>query len=248
MLVVGLVLSLAIGLSLGLFGGGGSILTVPVLHYALHLEVHEAITASLFVVGVTSSIAVIPHARAGHVRWRIGLVFGMASMAASFAGGRFRALFPGTVLLAAFALVMVTAGVAMVLRSRGSQRLAPAAHPHAPRMLALGLGAGLLTGVLGAGGGFIIVPALTLLGDLGMCDAVGTSLLVIAMNAFAGLTGSATHTHVDGQIVATVTVFAVIGSLAGARLGRRVPAQSLQRAFGWFVIAVAAVILVRELG
>jgi uncharacterized membrane protein YfcA len=248
MLVVGLGLSLAIGLSLGLLGGGGSILAVPLLHYALHFEVHEAIAASLFVVGVTSSIAMIPYARDGRVRWRIALAFGSASMAASFAGGRVRTWLPATALLTAFAVVMIAAGVAMIVRSRRPPQLLASAPPHVARVLALGLGVGLITGVLGVGGGFLIVPALTVLGGLVMCEAVGTSLLAIAMNSFAGLAGTGMHGHVDGPIVAAVTVLAVIGSLAGARLGRRVSAASLQQAFGWLVIAVAGFMLLRELG
>ncbi|HEX8109773.1 MAG TPA: sulfite exporter TauE/SafE family protein [Kofleriaceae bacterium] len=247
MFALGLILSLAIGLSLGLLGGGGSILTVPVLHYALGLGVHEAIAGSLVVVAVTSSIAVIPYARSGRVQWRIGLVFGAASMAAAFAGGRLGARLPGGVLIAAFALVMIAAGAAMLLRSRRALGLPVGRPVRTPRVLAVGLGVGLVTGVLGAGGGFVIVPALTLLGGLAMCDAVGTSLLVIAMNALAGLAGGALHTHVDVRTIAAVTGLAVIGSLAGARVGRRVSAHRLQQGFGGFVLAVAAAILLGEL-
>ena len=247
MFALGLVLSLAIGLSLGLLGGGGSILTVPVLHYALGLGVHDAIGASLFVVGVTSSVALVPHARAGQVRWRTGLAFGTASMVTAFAGGRLGALLPGPILIAAFALIMIAAGIAMLARARAPQRLRAAEHVHLPRALAAGLGVGLVTGVLGAGGGFVIMPALTLLGGLAVREAVATSLLVIAMNTFAGLAGSAAHMHVDAGILAAVTALAIAGSLVGARIGRRLPAHHLQRAFGWFVIVVAAVILLREL-
>jgi len=247
MLVLGLVLSLAIGISLGLLGGGGSILTVPVLHYALGLGVHEAIAGSLFIVAVTSSVALIPHARAGRVQWRTGLAFGGASMAAAFAGGRLGALIPGGALIAAFALVMVAAGSAMLLRSRGSQRLPVGGQVRLRRVLGVGLGVGLVTGVLGAGGGFVIVPALTLFGGLAICDAIGTSLLVIAMNSVAGVAGVAMHTHIDAATVAAVTGLAVLGSLAGARVGRRVPAHHLQRGFGGFAIAVAAAILLGEL-
>lgn len=248
MIALGLVLSLAIGLSLGLFGGGGSILTVPVLHYALGLGVHDAIGASLFVVGVTSSVALVPHARAGRVHWRTGLAFGMASMATAFAGGRLGALLPGTLLIAAFALVMAAAGIAMLVRARAAGGVHAAEQVQLPRVLAVGLGVGLVTGVLGAGGGFVIMPALTLLGGLAVREAVGTSLLVLAMNAFAGLAGSAAHVRVDGWIVAAVTALAIAGSLVGARIGRRLPAHHLQRTFGWFVIVVAAVMLLRELG
>lgn len=247
MFALGLILSLAIGVSLGLLGGGGSILTVPVLHYALGLGVHEAIAGSLVVVAVTSSIAVIPHARSGRVQWRTGLVFGAASMATAFAGGRLGARLPGGVLIAAFALVMVAAGAAMLLRSRRGPQLSVSRPVDLPRVVAVGLGVGLVTGILGAGGGFVIVPALTLLGGLTMCDAVGTSLLVIAMNALAGLAGGALHTHSDAPTVAAVTGLAVIGSLAGARIGRHMGAHQLQRGFGTFVLAVAVAILLGEL-
>ncbi|HEU4732953.1 MAG TPA: sulfite exporter TauE/SafE family protein [Kofleriaceae bacterium] len=247
MLAVGLVLSLAIGLSLGLLGGGGSILTVPVLHYALGLGVHEAIAASLLVVGVTSGIALVSHARAGRVRWRTGLVFGAASMATAFAGGRLGALLPGGVLIAAFALVMVSAGIAMLVRSPAAQAVATVDHARLGRIVATGLGVGLVTGVLGAGGGFVIVPALTLLGGLAVREAVGTSLLVIAMNSFAGLAGGALSTPIHGRIVAAVTALAIAGSLLGSRLGRRLPAHHLQRAFGGFILVIAAIMLVREL-
>jgi uncharacterized membrane protein YfcA len=244
---IGLVLSLVIGLSLGLLGGGGSILTVPVLHYALGLSAHDAIAISLFVVGMTSSVALVPHARAGHVQWRIGLAFGMASMATAFAGGRLGALLPGAALIVAFALVMVAAGVAMLARAAAARQPRTGEPVHVPRVAAAGLGVGLVTGVLGAGGGFVIMPALMLLGGLAVREAVATSLFVIAMNSFAGLAGSAAHAQVDGRIVAAVTALAIAGSLVGARIGRRLSAQHLQRTFGWLVIAVAALILLREL-
>jgi hypothetical protein len=251
---LGLFLSIAIGLSLGLLGGGGSILAVPVIHYVFHAEPHAAIAMSLVVVGVTSTAALIPQIRAGHVQWKAGAAFGAASMAGAFAGGRIGAQLPAPVLIPAFALVMLAAGIAMLVRSRTAPTPRPAGAIigaiDVPRVLAMGLGVGLVTGTLGAGGGFAIVPALTLGGGLAMHEAVGTSLLVITMNSFAGLAGAASHAHgsLDGGIVAAVTCAAVAGSIAGARLGRRLSAHHLQQTFGWFVIAVGVFILVRELG
>ena len=227
-------------------GGGGSILTVPVLHYVFRIEAHDAIAMSLVVVGATSIVALIPYARAGHVRWRVGLALGGASMMAAFAGGRLGAALPGAVLIAGFALVMLAAGVAMIMRARASVAATGTGDLRLPRVLSIGLGIGLLTGILGAGGGFVIVPVLTLLGGLAMRDAIATSLLVIAMNSLAGLAGTATHTTLDGRITATVTCIAVAGSFAGVRVGRRLSAQSLQGAFGWFVILVGVIILARE--
>lgn len=248
MLALGLGLSLAIGLSLGVLGGGGSILTVPVLHYVFRVETHDAIAMSLVVVGVTSLVALVPHARAGRVRWGVGLVFGAASMVAAFAGGRLGAALPAKLLIAAFALVMLAAGVAMLARARGAMVSSSAGHAQLSRVLAIGLGVGLLTGILGAGGGFVIVPALTLLAGLTVRDAIGTSLLVIALNSTAGLAGTAAHATLDARLIAVVTAIAVAGSIAGARFGRRLPAQYLQRGFGWFVILVGAFMLARELG
>ncbi|WP_122262422.1 sulfite exporter TauE/SafE family protein [Ornithinimicrobium cerasi] len=247
LLVLTLLLSVLVGLSLGLLGGGGSILTVPILTYVAGLEAKEAIAASLFVVGVTSAVTVLSHARAGRVRWRTGLVFGAAGMAGAFGGGVLGGYLPGRLLLLAFALMMLATAGAMI-RGRGQPPEAVG-----PRELRLGkvvlegLVVGLVTGLVGAGGGFLVVPALVLLGGLPMSVAVGTSLLVIAMKSFAGLAGYLTSVQLDWPLVLGVTAAAVVGSLVGARLVRVVPERALRRGFGWFVLAMAVLILVQEL-
>lgn len=245
MLLVGLILSLAIGLSLGLLGGGGSTLTVPVLHYAFGVEAHDAIATSLIVVAATSLAALVSHARAGRVRWSVGLTFGLASMAAAYIGGRISRHLPGDALIQAFAVVMATTGVVMLLRGRRTAHVTRARERGTPMLVAIGLGVGLLTGVLGAGGGFLIVPALTLAG-VAMHEAVATSLLVIAMNSTAALAGTASHASIDHRLAALVTLIAVSGSVIGTRFSNRVAARDLQRGFGWFVITVAIVMLARE--
>ncbi len=245
MFVLGLVLSLTIGISLGLLGGGGSILTVPVIHYVFGVETHAAIAMSLLVVGATSAFAVIPHARAGRVKWRIGLAFGVASMVGAFAGGHVGSALPGKVLIPAFAVVMIAAGVAMLLRARRTT-LPPAGALKVERILIIGVGVGLLTGTLGAGGGFVIVPALTLVGGLAIADAVGTSLFVIAVNSFAGYAG-ASHAALDTTVVVAVTVVAIAGSVVGARLVRRISATHLQQVFAYFVMIIAVAMMIREL-
>ena len=236
---IALILGLAVlvGLSLGLLGGGGSILMVPLLTYVAGLQPKEAIAASLFVVGVTSLISTFAHARAGNVRWRTGLVFGAAGMAGAFLGGLAGGHLPGTLLMIAFALMMVTTAAAM-LRGR---RSAPG-HGGQPGALPLrrvvldGLAVGAVTGLVGAGGGFLVVPALALLGGLAMPAAVGTSLLVITMKSFAGLTGYLTTVSLDWALVAAVTAAAVVGSLIGALLTSRVPEAALRKGFGVFVL------------
>lgn len=242
-LALGLVLCLGIGISLGLLGGGGSILTVPVLHYVFGYSAHDAVAMSLVVVGITSAISVIPYARSGLVQWRDGLVFGSTSMIAAFLGARIGAALPGDALLVAFAVLMLAAGVMMVLRSQSPARVV-VTKVHPQRLLAIGAGVGLLTGILGAGGGFIIVPALTLVGGMSMRKAVGTSLFLIALNSLAGLSGAVAHAHLDATLTIAVTLLAVIGSLVGVRLSHRLSVRSLQRSFAVLVMTVAAFILV----
>src|SRR5690625_117102 len=184
---VGLGLAVVVGVALGMLGGGGSILTVPILTYVVGLDPREAIAASLFIVGVTSAIGALSHARERRVRWRVGGVFGAASMVGAFLGGFAGGRIPGPVLMILFALMMVATATAML---RGRKRSAPGARPseHLPilRIVLDGLAVGVATGLVGAGGGFLVVPALHLLGGLPMAVAVGTSLIVIAMKSFAG--------------------------------------------------------------
>ncbi|MFE5590004.1 sulfite exporter TauE/SafE family protein [Streptomyces sp. NPDC056549] len=241
--------SLLIGVSLGILGGGGSILTVPILVYLAGQETKEAIATSLFVVGVTSLAALIPHARARRVRWKTGLLFGAFSMAGAYAGGRVAEYIPGTVLLVAFALMMLATAYAMLRKPRDGAKRARPAHSDLPlkHIAVEGLVVGAVTGLVGSGGGFLVVPALAILGGLPMGIAVGTSLLVIAMKSFAGLAGHLSGVSIDWGIAATVTVAAVIGSLIGARLAGRIPQDALRKAFGWFVVVMGFFVLAQQL-
>jgi uncharacterized membrane protein YfcA len=239
-------LAVVVGVALGLLGGGGSILMVPLLVYVAGMDAKEAIASSLVVVGVTAAVSVVGHARAGRVRWRTGLLFGAAGMAGAFAGGFLGGHLPGQLLMIAFALMMVATAVAML---RGRKNVDPSnAHAELPigRVLLDGVVVGLVTGLVGAGGGFLVVPALALLGGLPMGVAVGTSLLVIAMKSAAGLTGYLATVSIDWPLVAAIAVAAVVGSLVGARVVDRIPADMLRKAFGWFVLAMGAFVLVQE--
>ncbi|MFE9095898.1 sulfite exporter TauE/SafE family protein [Streptomyces sp. NPDC007264] len=239
--------SLLIGISLGVLGGGGSILTVPILVYLAGMETKEAIATSLFVVGVTSAAGVVSHARAGRVRWRTGLLFGLAGMTGAYAGGRVAEFVPGTVLLIAFALMMIATAVAMIRGRRGEPKPVrhelPVAH-----VLLDGVAVGLATGLVGAGGGFLVVPALALLGGLPMAVAVGTSLLVISMKSFAGLAGYLASVHIDWGLAAVVTAAAVAGSLVGGRVAGRIPQDALRKSFGWFVAVMGVFVLGQQTG
>lgn len=245
LLTLTLALALMVGVTLGLLGGGGSILTVPLLVYVTGLDAKAAIATSLVVVGVTAAIGALGHAREGRVQWRTGIVFGVAGLSGAFLGGLLGGHLPGTLLLIAFAAMMLITAAAM-LRGR------PDAQPREgdlpiPHVIGEGLVVGLVTGLVGAGGGFLVVPALVLLGGLPMSVAVGTSLLVIALKSLGGLAGYLSSVQLDWGFVAAVTVAAVVGSLVGARLVELVPEEALRKAFAWFVLAMGVFVLVQEL-
>ncbi len=246
-LVVTVALATVIGVSLGLLGGGGSILAVPLLIYVAGLPAKEAIATSLLVVGATSTIAVIPHLRAGRVRWRTGLIFGAAGMTGAYTGGRLAAHIPAGLLLTAFAVMMLATAAAMI-RGRRSTEGRPVPHElPVLRVVIDGVAVGLITGLVGAGGGFLVVPALALLGGLPMPVAVGTSLVVIAMKSFAGFAGYLHAITINWALAAVVTLAAVAGSLIGARLAGRIPADTLRKSFGWFVVVMGIFVLAQQL-
>ncbi|MEU7117247.1 sulfite exporter TauE/SafE family protein [Streptomyces zaomyceticus] len=248
MITLVLVASVLIGVSLGILGGGGSILTVPILVYLAGMDTKEAIATSLFVVGVTSLVGLVPHARAGRVRWRTGLIFGAVSMVGAYGGGRLAEYVPGAVLLLAFALMMLATAFAMLRKSRKAKAAKPA-HTELPvkHVIVEGLVVGAVTGLVGSGGGFLVVPALALLGGLPMSVAVGTSLLVIAMKSFSGLAGHLNGVQIDWNLALMVTAAAIVGSLIGSRFAGRIPQDTLRKAFGWFVVVMGVFVLSQQL-
>lgn len=260
MLWLAAILAIFIGVAVGLLGGGGSILTTPLLIFVMGFDPKQAIAASLFVVAVTSGFGLIHHARSGRVRWKTGLTFGAAGMAGAFAGGQIGAHLPGALLLAAFAVMMAATAIAMV---RGRREVQAKSHGGRPvfRILIDGFVVGMVTGLVGAGGGFLVVPALVLLGGLAMPVAVGTSLLVVMMKSTAGFLGYVLvfggpdgfvawnpATSFNWTVTLVVTAFAIGGSLIGAVVSGKVHPDRLRKGFGWFVLAMAAFILVQEVG
>lgn len=238
-MLLALFLSVLVGVALGLLGGGGSILTLPILLYAVGMEEKPAIATSLLVVAATSAAALVAHARAGNVEWRTGGIFAGAGAVGAFLGGWLADFVPGAWLLWGFLAMMVATGIAMI---RGRKSLESVTPPRLPlgRILLDGLVVGLVTGLVGAGGGFLVVPALALLGGLPMPKAVGTSLLVIAIKSSFGFAGHALHVPVDYGLATAVSGAAVAGSLVGGALTRRVPAGALRQGFGLFVLGMAA--------
>jgi len=248
MSTLAIVLAVFVGVSLGLLGGGGSILMVPLLAYVAGMDAKLAIATSLLVVGTTSAVGAISHARAGRVQWRTALMFGATAMAGAYAGGHLAKFIPGTVLLIGFAVMMVATAIAM-LRGRKTNANTTEHSHHLPlaKIAAVGLTVGMVTGLIGAGGGFLLVPALVLLGGLPMPMAVGTSLVIIAMNSFAGLMGYLSSVRIDWSLGAALTAAAVVGALIGAQFAGKVDPETLRKGFGWFVLIMASVILGEEI-
>jgi uncharacterized membrane protein YfcA len=251
MMILGIGLGALVGLALGLLGGGGSILTVPIFVYVLGYGAKEAIAMSLAVVGAVSLFGAAGHWRAGNVNLRVALIFGAVAMAGTYLGARLAVFFSGAAQLILFAAVMLLAAWFMFRPKQvEAQGAAPAELRDMPLALiaAEGLAVGVLTGLVGVGGGFLIVPALVLLGKVPMKQAVGTSLLVIAMKSAAGFAGYLGQVQVDWGFMAVFTAVAVGGILLGTYLVRFVPQAALQRAFAVFLVVMGTFILYQNRG
>lgn len=243
--IIGLILSGAIGLSLGLIGGGGSILTVPILVYFLGVDAHEAVTMSLAVVGATSFFGTYLHWKRDNVNFASGLMFGLAGVAGALLGSPLTKLVSPEALLLIFGLLMLVVATSMLWRrNQGVQTVRAASHP--VKAVLAGLGVGILTGFLGVGGGFLIVPALVFFGGLDMKKAIGTSLFVIFLNCVAGLVGHMSQEFFDWGLTFVVMALAVAGAIAGTVLSHRLAAHRLQRMFAVLVLAVAVFLVAKN--
>jgi uncharacterized membrane protein YfcA len=264
MLAVALPIGLLIGLSLGALGGGGSILTVPALVYLLGQDPRAATTGSLLIVGVTALAGMAAHHRAGRVRVVQGLVFGVLGIAGAYVGSRLSATVAPAVLLAAFSVLMLVVAAMMVVRRRAAAgevevssldgpvlQLRPTFVCDCPQVLkvvAVASAVGLLTGFFGVGGGFVVVPALVLALGFTMPAAVGTSLLVIAINSTSALLSRmGTGVHLDWALIGVFTLAAIVGSVLGGRLATRVRPERLTAAFTVLLVVVALYTAVRSL-
>jgi len=239
--------AIAIGLSLGLLGSGGSILTVPVLVYLVGVEEKVAIASSLAIVGLIALVGSVPYARERLVDWRSVLLFGVPGMMGTYAGAWSSMFVDGSVQLAVFAVVMLLASVLM-LRPIRCERSADAPPRSPMKITADGLLIGWLTGFVGVGGGFLIVPALVFLGGLSMHRAVATSLIIIALKSGVGFAKyvdvlGAEGVAIDPTIILFVSLFGIAGSLVGNYASKRLSTHVLQRAFGVFLVIMGAYVL-----
>lgn len=243
-IITALLLGLIVGALLGLVGGGGAILAVPALVYGVGLPLSEAIPTSLIVVGAASAVAVIPRLRRG-VNWRLAFIVGSAGVLTAYLGAIVNRFLDPRVLLGALALIMVFAGVRMFLPTKSVG--GPCALPGGgtirrswlPRALATGAVVGFLTGLLGVGGGFLIVPALTLILGLPMSVTIGTSLVIIVINSIAGFTAHLGDVQINWAVAGAFAATAMLASLVAGRLGRRLSDVVLKRSFAVLVLLVA---------
>jgi len=261
--ILAILAGLATGMVLGLFGSGGSIIALPALMYLLHVEPKSAIAMSLGVVAVTATVSALDNWRRGLVDARVALVFGLFGVAGTFAGARLGVVTPVVIQLGLFALVMYAAAWRMlrpavprpalaegvVAVGGGTAALGGCRDFFSPCMghIALhGIGVGVLTGLVGVGGGFLIVPALVLLSGIPMKTAVGTSLAIVAAKSYAGFAGYMGGVPVDWAVMGSFTVVTVVGSFLGTHFSKRLSQETLKKGFAWFLVAVATYIVFKS--
>jgi uncharacterized membrane protein YfcA len=247
---------LVTGIVLGIFGSGGSIVTTPALLYLLHVEPKSAIAMSLGIVAVTATITALQHWRAGNVNMKVTAVFGLFGVVGTYAGARLGVITPVVIQLTLFALVMYAAAWKMLKPSRPHRSVGAAAvemvevctSGKCMTHIALhGVVVGVLTGLVGVGGGFLIVPALVLLSGLPMKQAIGTSLAIVSLKSVAGFAGYAGEVPIDYSLMGIFTAVAVVGSVAGTRLAHHLSPEMLKKAFAVFLIFVASYILLKTM-
>jgi uncharacterized membrane protein YfcA len=261
--IFGYAAAILMGLALGLIGGGGSILTVPILVYLFAIEPVLATAYSLFIVGITSLVGSFSHVRLGNIHWKTALVFGLPSIVSVYLTRLYLVPFipqeitisedivlsKPLVLLVFFAVIMVLAAYSMIRKPKAQPLNADVAVQYNFPMIFLeGLVVGIITGLVGAGGGFLIIPALVILARLPMKQAVGTSLIIIAAKSLIGFVGDLQGmAAVDWYFLLRFSAIAVVGILLGTRLSLVVPNEKLKPAFGWFVLVMGVYIISKEL-
>ncbi|MFV8355797.1 sulfite exporter TauE/SafE family protein [Flavobacterium sp. XS1P32] len=260
---VGYFASILVGVALGLIGGGGSILTVPVLVYLMAIEPITATSYSLFIVGLTSGIGSVSYFKKGLVNIKTAIIFGIPSIIAVFTT---RALIVPAIptevfktgdfivtksilMMLLFAILMIAASYSMIKKDKKTNINGTEEEPKFNYSLILieGVVVGILTGLVGAGGGFLIIPALVILSKLSMKEAIGTSLIIIAAKSLIGFFGESGDTVINWQFLFTVSGFAIIGIFIGTALSKKVDGAKLKPAFGWFVLFMGVYIITKEL-
>lgn len=258
--ITGYIAAIIIGLTLGLIGGGGSILTVPALVYLLDVEPVHATAYSLFIVGITSLFGTFSYMKKGLVSYKTALIFAVPAFLAVFATRKF--IIPaipdviyssgefvfskGLLLMVIFAVLMIAASISMIKNGKNQEESAEPVYNY-PMIFLEGAIVGVLTGLVGAGGGFLIIPALVLLAKLPMKMAVGTSLLIISAKSLLGFTGDISEMNIEWYFLAKFSVFTIVGIFIGSYLTKFIEGKKLKPAFGWFVLIMGIYIITKEI-
>ncbi|MEP7109118.1 MAG: sulfite exporter TauE/SafE family protein [Ferruginibacter sp.] len=260
----GFFLAALVGISLGLIGGGGSIIMVPILVYVMGLNPIMATSYSLFIVGSSSMVGAVNNYRKGFVSIKTALLFGLSSITTVFVTrkivmpaipsvlfdtGHFR-ITQSMATMVLFAILMLPASIAMIKRKKIALRPNISAvknNSNIVKLFLYGIFIGLATGFLGAGGGFLVIPALVLILKMPMKRAVGTSLLIIALNSLIGFLGDMGHFTINWKFLISITLVAITGIFAGGFLARKIEGDKLKKAFGWFVLLMGIYILIKEI-
>jgi len=260
--IIGYLASIVMGLTLGLIGGGGSILTVPILVYLFDVDPVLSTAYSLFVVGLTSAVGSFSHFKSGNVHVKTAIIFGVPAIAAVFSVRKFiMPIIPDPVftvesvevskslaVLVLFGVLMLLASITMIRKPIQQKEGPGKINYNYPLIFIEGIVVGGITGLVGAGGGFLIIPALVLLAGLPMKQAVGTSLVIIAFKSLIGFTGDlGGELSIDYQFMLIFSIFAIVGIIIGSYLTRFIPNEKLKPVFGWFVLVMGVYILVKEL-
>lgn len=258
---IGYIASVFIGISLGLIGGGGSILTVPVLVYLFFVDAVSATAYSLFIVGLTSAVGSYDYFKNGLVNVKTAVIFGIPSIIAVFLTRAYivpaipKEIFSignfvvtkSILILVIFALLMIAASYSMIKKGNGiSHESENGRSFNYPLIIMEGLVVGALTGLVGAGGGFLIIPALVVLSKLPMKEAVGTSLVIIALKSLIGFMGESSETVMNWQLLLSVSAFAIAGLYIGVKLSKKIDGAKLKPAFGWFILVMGIYIIIKE--
>ncbi|HLP13602.1 MAG TPA: sulfite exporter TauE/SafE family protein [Flavobacteriales bacterium] len=260
MLIAGYIGSILTGISLGLIGGGGSVLTVPVLVYLFSIDAVAATAYSLFIVGATSAIGSFSYFKKKLVNIKTAIVFGIPSIVSVFLTRAFivpaipdeiftvgtLTITKSILLMLVFAVLMIIASYSMIKKERLIDEAPHQQRFNYPLILLEGIAVGMLTGLVGAGGGFLIIPALVVLSKLPMKEAVGTSLVIIAAKSLIGFFGENSETVIDWIFLLKITAFSILGIFIGTALSKRINGTKLKPAFGWFVLTMGIYIILKE--
>lgn len=247
MLTIPLIIAgLLVGVMLGLTGGGGSLLSVPALIYLAGLSVKDAVANSLAIVTITSFVALLLMAKRKNIDWRVGLIFSTISILGAYLGAKLAVLVPDLLILMLFYSVMLMSGFSMIEKAMSKTQIMKAPRVSVLKLGSLGVGLGAFTGLVGAGGGFLVVPVLIIYAGLGVKIAIGTSLLVVSFKSLAAFIGYSSHAVIDYSLISYLTALAALGAMAGVLIGSRISESKLQLLFGLTIFISAMVLAAYE--